>query len=70
MSVRVSPISRTAAVLIIALGAFTLLAGWAADEPISEVAGVGILALGIFLYWLLFRLTRKITKELKEAAEG
>ncbi len=69
MSVRVSPISRTAAILIIILGAFTLLAGWAADEFASEGAGAGIVVLGVFLYWLLFRLTRRIASDFEAATK-
>lgn len=60
MSVKVSPVSRTAAVLIIALGAFTLLF-------VNPIAGILFLALGVILYALLYRFTGKVNAELKRA---
>lgn len=63
MSVRVSPISRTAAILIIVVGVFVLFTGLVAGDLVSEVAGVSFVALGIALYGLLFRFTRKLKAE-------
>ena len=65
MSVRVSPISRTAAILIVALGIFTLIAGLSTGTLESTIAGVAIILLGVILYSLLFRFTRKVVGELK-----
>jgi hydrogenase/urease accessory protein HupE len=65
MSVRVSPISKTAAILIVAVGVFTLFAGVAGGDAASEVAGTAFIVLGVVLYSLLFRFTRKVTAELK-----
>lgn len=58
--VRASPISRTAAILIMALGIFTLLF-------VNDIAGVAFLLLGAFLYVLLYRFTAKIERELRSA---
>lgn len=60
MSVRVSPISRAAAVLIIILGVFTFLV-------VNPIAGVAFIVLGGFLYFLLYRFRARLTSELKEA---
>ena len=60
MSVRVSPMSRWAAILIMAIGVFTLVFE-------NAVAGVAFLILGFVLYVLLYRFTGKIARELKEA---
>ena len=70
MAVRASPISRTAAILIIAVGAFVLLAGLVTGEAANEIAGVAFVVLGLVLYRLLFRFTRKLERELKEATEA
>lgn len=59
MSVRVSPISRTAAVLIILVGVFTLFF-------VNSIAGVAFLVLGAVLYALLYRFTSRLNSELKE----
>lgn len=64
MSVRVSPISRTAALLIIVVGAFMLFAGLVAGELTSEVAGTAFILLGVILYGLLTRFTRNLNGEL------
>lgn len=64
MSVRVSPISKTAAILIIALGIFTLVAGLTTGIVESMIAGVAITILGLVLYRLLFIFTRKLQKEM------
>ena len=65
MSVRVSPISKTAAILLVAVGVFTLFTGVVADVPINDVAGIAIIALGLALYRLLFRFTKKLETEIK-----
>ncbi len=70
LHVRVSPISRTAAILIIAIGAFVLLAGLSTGEPAYDVAGVAFLVLGLVLYRLLFRFTRKLQKEIDQAQQS
>jgi len=60
LSVRVSPISRTAAILIIVLGVFTLFF-------VNEIAGIAFLALGAILYALLYRFTSGLNSELRKA---
>lgn len=60
MSVKVSPISRTAAMLIIVLGVFTLLF-------VNPIAGILFLALGVILYALLYRFTGKLNRETRRA---
>ena len=65
MSVRVSPVSKTAALLIIAIGVFVLFTGVVADVLASDVAGVAFIILGIFLYWLLYRITPDFTRNSK-----
>jgi len=57
LSVRVSPVSRTAAILIIVLGVFTLLF-------VNPIAGIAFLVLGAILYALLYRFTAKLNAEL------
>jgi membrane protein implicated in regulation of membrane protease activity len=57
LSVRVSPVSRTAAILIIVLGVFTLFF-------VNQVAGIAFVALGAILYALLYRFTAKLNTEL------
>jgi len=66
MSVRVSPISKMAAVLIIAIGAFVLLAGFATGEFASYIAGSAFIVLGVALYVLLIWFTRKLRREISE----
>ena len=68
MSVRVSPIPRTAAILIVALGIFTLIAGLSTGILESTIAGIAIILLGVILYSLLFRFTRKVMGELRQDA--
>ncbi|HMD78517.1 MAG TPA: hypothetical protein VKF39_00875 [Nitrososphaerales archaeon] len=65
MSVRVSPVSKTAAIIIIALGLFLLVGGLAAQEDETIVAGIAVTVLGVVLYRLLFRFTKKIVRELE-----
>jgi membrane protein implicated in regulation of membrane protease activity len=60
MSVRVSPISRMAAILIIVLGVFTLFF-------VNQIAGIAFLALGAILYALLYRFTAKLKAEIGKA---
>ena len=60
MPVVVSPISRLAAILLIILGILTLVF-------VLVIAGIAILVLGIVLYWLLYRFSAKVEKELKDA---
>ncbi|MBI3859652.1 MAG: hypothetical protein HY296_05360 [Thaumarchaeota archaeon] len=63
-TVKASPISRTAAILIIALGVLTLVAGLATGTLADTVAGVAFVLLGLFLYKMLYRFGRKIAREL------
>jgi ABC-type spermidine/putrescine transport system permease subunit II len=70
MSVRVSPISKTAAIIITALGLFLLFGGLAAQDELDTIAGFAITVLGLVLYRLLYRFTRKVTRELEEAAKA
>jgi len=70
MAVRVSPISRTAAILIVAVGAFVLFAGIVAGVPASDVAGVAFIVLGVVLYWLLYRFTRNLRRKISEVQQG
>ncbi len=64
MSVRVSPISRGAALLIMVVGVLTLVL---AGDVVGDIAGVAFLVLGVALYWLLYRFTRKVEREVSEA---
>lgn len=70
MSVRVSPISKVAAILIIAIGAFVLLGGFVTGELASYIAGSAFLALGVVLYVLLIWFTRKLRREIGEMGQG
>jgi len=63
MSVRVSPVSRSAALLIILIGILTYYF-------INDVAGIIFIALGVILYWLLYRFTKRVVKEVEEAKPG
>jgi len=58
LAFRVSPISRTAAILIILLGIFTFLA-------VNAIAGLIFLALGVVLYALLYRFTAKLNADVR-----
>jgi membrane protein implicated in regulation of membrane protease activity len=58
--VRVSPVSRGAALLVVAIGVFTFF-------YVNDVAGTAFVALGVALYWLLYRLARRIGREMEEA---
>jgi len=70
MSVRVSPISKMAAILIIAVGAFVLLAAFVTGELASYIAGSAFVALGVILYALLIWFTRKLRREIGEIERG
>lgn len=59
MSVRISPVSRAAALLIIAIGVFTLLTGQAIGLLEDTIAGIAFIILGVVLYGLLYRISRK-----------
>jgi membrane protein implicated in regulation of membrane protease activity len=69
LTLRVSRVSRTAAILIILLGILTLAAGIATAMVSETVAGVAFLVLGIFLYWFLYRFTRRVEREITEEEE-
>ena len=60
MSVRVSPVSRTASLLIVAVGIFTLIVGQVNSIQEDTVAGIVFIMLGIVLYGLLYRMGRKL----------
>jgi len=60
LAVRVSPVSRTAAILIIALGVFTLFF-------VNAIAGIAFLALGVILYALLYRFTARLNTDIGRA---
>jgi membrane protein implicated in regulation of membrane protease activity len=34
---------------------------------INQIAGIVFFALGVVLYWLLYRFTRRLTREVREA---
>jgi len=70
MSVRVSPISKMAAILIIAVGAFVLLAAFATGELASYIAGSAFVVLGVVLYVLLIWFTRKLRREINEIEQS
>jgi len=70
MSVRVSPISKLAAILIIAVGAFVLLAAFVTGELASYIAGSAFVVLGVVLYVLLIWFTRKLRREIGEIERG
>ncbi|MDE1857489.1 MAG: hypothetical protein KGI26_00265 [Thaumarchaeota archaeon] len=67
MSVKVSPISKTAAILIIVIGAFVLLTGLVAGVLVNEVAGAAFILLGVVLYAMLLRFARKLRSEVSGA---
>jgi hypothetical protein len=60
MSVKVSPISRSASLLIVVVGIFTLLVGWATGILEDSIAGIAFIILGIVLYRLLYVFGRKV----------
>lgn len=66
VKVRVSPVSRTAAILIIAIGVFVLTAGVVTGALASDVAGGAFVVLGVLLYYILYRFTRKLGREIEQ----
>jgi membrane protein implicated in regulation of membrane protease activity len=66
----VSPISRTASILIIAIGAFVLLAGLSTQEVAYDISGVVFIVLGVVLYLILLRFTRNLRRQIDEAQKG
>jgi membrane protein implicated in regulation of membrane protease activity len=70
MTFRVSPVSRTAALLIIAVGVFVLFTGLVADVIASDVAGFAFIVLGVFLYWFLYRITPRLDGKAKAAPKS
>jgi len=70
LSVRISPISKMAAILIIAIGAFVLLGGFVTGELASYIAGSAFVILGVVLYVLLIWFTRKLRREIGEMEKG
>lgn len=70
VKVRVSPVSRTASILIIAVGVFVFTAGVATGELASEIAGGAFIVLGVLLYFLLLRFTKKLESEIGRAQES
>jgi hypothetical protein len=60
LSVRVSPISKSAAIMLMALGVFTAIF-------VNPFLGALIVVIGVVLYRLLFRFTAKVQRELDEA---
>ncbi|MCL4355908.1 MAG: hypothetical protein JRM76_00720 [Nitrososphaerota archaeon] len=65
MAVRASPISKTAAILIIVIGLFVLLTGLIARVMTNEVEGAVFVVLGVALYGFLRRFTRKLSREVR-----
>ena len=72
--VRVSPISRMAAILIIGVGAFVLFAAIITGELASYITGIAFIVLGVALYLILIRFTRKLARDIgqleKDQAAG
>jgi len=60
LPVTVSPVSRLAAILLIVLGIFTM-------AFVLVIAGIALVVLGLVLYWLLYRFSAKVERELKDA---
>lgn len=68
--VRVSPISRTAAILIVAIGVFVLTAGLVTGALASDIAGGAFIVLGLALYYILIRFTKKLEEEIAGAQKA
>jgi protein-S-isoprenylcysteine O-methyltransferase Ste14 len=66
LSVRVSPISKLAAILIVAIGAFVLLGAFVTGDLASYIAGSAFIVLGVVLYLILIWFTRKLGREIAE----
>jgi uncharacterized membrane protein YiaA len=60
LSVRASPISKTAAILIMVVGVFVLFIGVVAGALANEVEGIVFIALGVALYGLLLKFTKRV----------
>jgi hypothetical protein len=65
MSVRVSPVSRAAALLIVVIGVFMLAVGQTTRVLEDSVAGTAFIILGIVLHGLLYGLMGKDDKDEK-----
>jgi len=70
MSVRASPMSKAAAILIVAIGLFVLLGGFVTGEIASYIAGTAFVVLGVVLYLLLIWFTKKLQREIGEIEKG
>ena len=70
VKVKVSPVSRTAAILIIAIGAFVLTAGLVTGELASDIAGGAFVVLGALLYYILYKFTKKLGREISELEQN
>ena len=68
LSVRASPISKTAAALIVVVGLFVLLAGVVTGVLAEMVAGVAFVVLGVALWGLLLRCTRRLNAQTVDSA--
>ena len=68
LSVRASPISKTAAALIVVVGLFVLLAGVVTGVLAEMVAGVAFVVLGVALWGLLLRFTRRLNAQTVDSA--
>ncbi len=66
MSVRVSPVSKLAAILIIGVGLFVLLGAFYTGGVGDYIAGSAFVILGVVLYLLLISFTKKLRKEIGE----
>jgi len=70
MSVRASPMSKAAAILIVVIGLFVLLGGFVTGEIASYIAGTAFVVLGVVLYLLLIWFTKKLQREIGEIEKG
>ena len=68
LSVRASPISKTAAALIVVVGLFVLLAGVVTGVLAEMGAGVAFVVLGVALWGLLLRFTRRLNAQTVDSA--
>jgi hypothetical protein len=59
MSVRVSPISRLASLLIMLIGVITMTVGWSTGNMEDTIGGIAFIILGIVLNRLLYGFERK-----------
>jgi len=69
VSLRVSPVSRIAAILIVILGLFTLTVSYPGGEVIGEIMGVAFVVLGLVLYGMLYKVRSWVEREL-DGREG